>query len=40
VSTVDELRDVLRQFFPDEPIPPGAELRLGELVEDINAKPR
>jgi hypothetical protein len=40
VSTVDGLREIYRQFFPDAMIPPRAEMRLGELVEDIRAKRR
>lgn len=40
VSTADGLREIYRQFFPDETIPPRAEMRLGELVEDIRAKRR
>lgn len=35
VSTVDGLREIFRQFFPDEDLPPRAELRLGELVSAI-----
>jgi hypothetical protein len=38
VSSVDELRDVFRQFFPDEDLPPRAGLRLDELASDIRAK--
>jgi hypothetical protein len=40
VSNVDGLREVFRQFFPDEGIPPRADLRLAELVEDIRKTPR
>jgi hypothetical protein len=40
VSTVDGLREIYQQFFPDAMIPPRAEMRLGELVEDIRAKRR
>ena len=39
-STIDGLHAVFRQFFPDEAIPPRAELRFGKLVEDISAKSR
>ena len=38
VSSVDELREIFRQFFPDEDLPPRAALRLEELVSDIRAK--
>ena len=38
VSSVDELREVFRQFFPDEDLPPRAALRLEELASDIRAK--
>jgi len=38
VSKVDELREVFRQFFPDEDLPPRAALRLDELVSDIRAR--
>ncbi len=38
VSTVGGLREVFRQFFPDEDLPPRAALRLGELASDIRAK--
>lgn len=38
VSSVDELREVFRQFFPDEDLPPRAALRLKELASDIRAK--
>ena len=38
VSSVGELRDVFRQFFPDEDLPPRAILRLDELASDIRAK--
>ena len=40
VSSVDELRAVFRQFFPDEDLPPRAALRLDELASDIRAKLR
>jgi hypothetical protein len=40
VSTIDELRDLLQQFFPGDPIPSAAELRFAELVEDINTRLR
>jgi hypothetical protein len=39
VSTIDGLHAVFRQFFPDEKIPPRAEIRLAKLAEDIGAKP-
>ena len=38
VSGADELREVFRQFFPDEDLPPRAALRLEELTADIRAK--
>ncbi len=38
MSRVDELREVFRQFFPDEELPPRAALRLEELASDIRAK--
>jgi plasmid stability protein len=38
VSTEDELREVFRQFFSDENLPPRAALRLEELASDIRAK--
>ena len=38
VSTVDELREIFRQFFPDEDLPPRAVLRLEDLASDIRAK--
>jgi len=38
VSTADGLRDVFRQFFPDEDLPPRATLRLGELAADVSAR--
>jgi hypothetical protein len=38
VSSVDELRAVFRQFFPDEDLPLRATLRLEELASDIRAK--
>jgi hypothetical protein len=38
VSGVDELREVFRQFFPDEDLPPRAALRLEDLAADIRAK--
>jgi hypothetical protein len=40
VSTMEGLRELFRQFFPDDDLPPKAELRLGELVSDICAKLR
>lgn len=40
VCTADGLREVFRQFFPGEEFPPRAEMRLGELAEDICAKLR
>jgi hypothetical protein len=40
VSTTEGLRAIYREFFPDETIPSRAEMRLGELVEDIRAKRR
>ena len=38
VSKVDELREVFRQFFPDEDLPPRAAFRLEELAADIRSK--
>jgi hypothetical protein len=38
VCTADGLREVFQQFFPGEEFPPRAEMRLGELAEDICAK--
>jgi len=38
VSSMDELREVFRKFFPDEDLPPRAALRLEELASDIRAK--
>jgi hypothetical protein len=38
MSTVDELLEVFRQFFPDEDLPPRAAFRLEELASDIRAK--
>jgi hypothetical protein len=38
VSSVDELREVFRQFFPGEELPPRAALRLDDLASDIRAK--
>jgi len=38
VSSVDELREVFRQFFPEEDLPPRAALRLEALASDIRAK--
>jgi hypothetical protein len=40
VSTIDGLHAVFRQFFPDEKIPPRAEIRFAKLAEDIGAKLR
>jgi hypothetical protein len=40
VSSVNELRDVFRRFFPDEELPPRAALRLDDLASDIRAKLR
>lgn len=38
VSSVDELREVFRQFFPGEELPARAALRLDDLASDIRAK--
>jgi hypothetical protein len=38
VSSVDELREIFRQFFPDEDLPPRAAFRLEDLASDIRAK--
>jgi len=38
MSSVDELLEVFRQFFPDEDLPPRAAFRLEELASDIRAK--
>jgi hypothetical protein len=38
VATIDELRAVFRQFFPDEDLPPNAKMRLEELARDIRVK--
>ena len=38
VSSVDELREVFRQFFPGEELPTRAALRLDDLASDIRAK--
>lgn len=35
LSTADELREIFRQFFPDETMSTRAEMRLSDLVEDI-----
>jgi hypothetical protein len=32
------LREIFRQFFPDENLPPRAALRVGQLASDICAK--
>ncbi len=38
VATIEELRSVFRQFFPDEDFPPRAKMRLEELARDIRSK--
>jgi hypothetical protein len=40
VSTIDGRHAVFRQFFPDENIPPRAEMQLEQLAEGIDAKLR
>jgi hypothetical protein len=40
IATVDALHEVFREFFPDEALPPRAEMQLGQLAEDISAKLR
>jgi hypothetical protein len=38
VSSVDGLREVFRQYFSDEDLPPRAALRLEQLASNIRAK--
>jgi hypothetical protein len=38
VATIEELRGVFHQFFPDEAMPPRSELRLARLAEHIRTK--
>ena len=40
VSTVEEIHDVFRRFFPDQELPAASELRLGELAQAIRSQPR
>jgi hypothetical protein len=40
VSTVEELRDVVRRFFPDQDLPAASELRLGDVARAIRSQPR
>jgi hypothetical protein len=38
VSTIDELAR-FRSFFPNQALPPAAELRLGDIVRAIRSRP-
>ena len=38
IASVDDLRQVFRDFFPDRELPAASELRLGELVAAIQSK--
>jgi hypothetical protein len=38
VSTVDELREIFRSYFPDRELPAAAELRLSDIVQAIRSK--
>jgi hypothetical protein len=38
VSTVTALRDIFREFFPDQLLPAGAEVRLRELAQAIQSR--
>ena len=39
VSTVDELREIFRSYFPDRELPAPAELRLHDIAQAIRSKP-
>src|SRR5215470_1368171 len=39
VSTIDELREVFRSYFPDRELPGRAELRLQDIAQAIRSKP-
>ena len=39
VSTVDELHEVFRNYFPDRELPAAAELRLHDIAQAIRSKP-
>ena len=38
VSTIDDLREVFRSYFPDRELPATADLRLGDIVQAIQSK--